>query len=609
MQGLALSATKPTTAVSTLLPINKFILVQSDALAFNHLPENSLTMGTRSLIFTLGLCCIASFASPTQIVLDTSLVEHQPFPRKLHGRFLHITDIHPDPLYEPGASQASACHHRLNLKDDRPAGYYGTPYSACDSPFRLTNFTLDFLDEHWASEIDFVIWTGDNARHDNDKDIPRSLDEIYDLNRAVAKKMDDVFLKKGIPVVPSLGNNDISPHNRLSAGPNNILEVFSSIWSTFIPPTSSASFHKGGYFSTEIVPDAVAAISINTLYFYKKNHAVEGCKYADPKDPGNIHLDWLEEQLEGFRSRQMQVWLTGHVPPSEKGYFPECYYRFVELNLRFQDTILGNLYGHQNIDHFSFLDADDIDMSAETLPTGTLSSSTLFDTLIADFSEIPEPLEDVHYDKYAVVNVNAAIVPNPYIPSFRIFTYNTTGLSGFAKDIGSDPYLQMIKATQRQRALNHEPVHVLKKPKCERKKFRKTWRCQFDKPWHSDSQSPSRRNSLWSPLGFAQFYMPRLAEFNESHGPKFDLEYMTFPLSNLHPDEETQDNTTHQYVIPLRLLPEELRQPGAVESEYTPYELNDLTIPSWLDLATRLAKDKELRSRFKEFMYMGGVQK
>jgi len=43
------------------------------------------------------------------------------------------------------------------------------------------------------------------CRHDNDDDIPRPLDEIYDLNRAVAKKMEHVFLSKGIPVVPSLG--------------------------------------------------------------------------------------------------------------------------------------------------------------------------------------------------------------------------------------------------------------------------------------------------------------------------------------------------------------------------------------------------------------------
>jgi len=47
-----------------------------------------------------------------------------------------------------------------------------------------------------------------------------------------------------------------------------------SIWNAFIPRTSSASFHKGAYFSTEIIPDAVAAISLNTLYFFKKNHGI-----------------------------------------------------------------------------------------------------------------------------------------------------------------------------------------------------------------------------------------------------------------------------------------------------------------------------------------------
>lgn len=30
-------------------------------------------------------------------------------------------------------------------------------YRECDSPLRLTNFTLDYLEKHWSSEIDFVI--------------------------------------------------------------------------------------------------------------------------------------------------------------------------------------------------------------------------------------------------------------------------------------------------------------------------------------------------------------------------------------------------------------------------------------------------------------------
>lgn len=42
-------------------------------------------------------------------------------------------------------------------------------------------------------------------RHDNDRKQPRTTSEIYMLNRAMAKKMEDVFLSKGIPVIPSIG--------------------------------------------------------------------------------------------------------------------------------------------------------------------------------------------------------------------------------------------------------------------------------------------------------------------------------------------------------------------------------------------------------------------
>jgi endopolyphosphatase len=51
--------------------------------------------------------------------------------------------------------------------------------------------------------------TGDNARHDSDRKIPRTLKEIYDLNGMLATDMENIFLKKGVPVIPSLGNNDI----------------------------------------------------------------------------------------------------------------------------------------------------------------------------------------------------------------------------------------------------------------------------------------------------------------------------------------------------------------------------------------------------------------
>jgi hypothetical protein len=51
------------------------------------------------------------------------------------------------------------------------------------------------------------VGTGDNARHDIDRQYPRTPKEIYELNRMMAGRMSDVFGSKGVKVVPSMGNN------------------------------------------------------------------------------------------------------------------------------------------------------------------------------------------------------------------------------------------------------------------------------------------------------------------------------------------------------------------------------------------------------------------
>lgn len=543
-----------------------------------------------------GLLCGQVLAAPPQVVLNVAPSRPD---RKLHGRFLHITDIHPDPHYANGTSQSSQCHREESDKDNK-AGYYGAPFGICDSPWTLTNFTFEHLEDHWSSEIDFVIWTGDNARHDEDHEIPRPLDEIVALNRAVAKKMEDVFLRKGIPVVPSLGNNDVWPHNTLSPGPNEITDEFASIWDSFIPSSSMSTFRQGAYYAVEVIPDALAAISLNTMYFYHNNKAVGGCLVGDTSDPGNLQFDWLEVQLEMFRARQMQVWVTGHVPPSDVHYFPECYYRYAELSLRYQDIILGSLFGHLNVDHFYFVEAADLNVSPkeDIMPSHSFEG-TIFEELMTDFGALVKASGHLNYDDYAVVSVSPSLVPNPYLPSFRVFSYNISGLgSTTVGAVGEDEYLLMTKKDRASR-WKHLPYRHGDDGndgrQCMGAGYRDSWRCKLH-PWRSDSHAPSRQNTLWTPLGYAQYYIPELDKKDE---PKFKLEYLTFPISSLQLAEEP---------VPLRNLPKSLREAGVTESELAPYGLPDLTIPSWLDLACKLGKprEKKLRKRFKKYMYMGG---
>ncbi|KAG0344069.1 Endopolyphosphatase [Podila humilis] len=263
-------------------------------------------------------------------------------------------------------------------------GYFGTPNSICDSPFPLVEGALNWINRHLHDELDFVVWTGDNARHDSDNAFPRTQKEIYALNKRIAGLFQRTFQqpdlssssqhhhhqqqqqqqqgqrRKIIPVVPSIGNNDIYPHNIMPRGgpENEMLKHFAQIWSEFIPIDQINTFRRGGYYASEVVPGKIIVLSLNTLYFYNPNSAVNGCDLKD--EPGTEEMDWLEAELNRVRREgggtkeetKMVVYLTGHVPPDRFSYSPSCYRRYTEIALSFQDVIVGHLFGHSNEDHF-----------------------------------------------------------------------------------------------------------------------------------------------------------------------------------------------------------------------------------------------------------------
>ncbi|KIY71419.1 endopolyphosphatase [Cylindrobasidium torrendii FP15055 ss-10] len=552
------------------------------------------------MLWTALFLAFIATAEPTvaQDITQFPILAPATAPRKLHGRFLHITDIHPDPYYKTGTSLKKACHRKKPSKKKNRSKYWGTPYSDCDSPLHLANYTLDYVNKHWGSEIDFVIWTGDNARHDNDRRTPRTPAEIFQLNRNVAKRMEKLFASKGIPVVPSLGNNDLWPHNILTPGPNAVTKEFTSIWGSFIPFAYHQIFQRGAYYSTEVVPGAIAAISLNTLYFYDSNKVVSGCDSREPNDPGNLQFDWLEVQLKIYRSRGMKVWLTGHIPPSHGNYFPECYVRYAELSLRFQDTILGHLYGHMNADHFYLIEDVDLLLDVDQ-PDGKLrGEDDLCDALLNDFADIPKRSK-TDMDGFGVVNVSPSVVPNPYLPSFRVYSYNISGTPGD------------VDILRKGRKPSHNRGdHGSKEKYCAEKEYKHSWKCILNNTWHTDSDSPSRTNTLWSPLGYAQYYIPDLGEGNKTHYPHFKLEYATYAPAALYPltvnDEEgMKDKDNAFYPIPLKNLPKSLRKGPVSKSKYLPYGMEDLTIGSWVDLARKLSKDgnQKLRKKFRKYMY------
>ncbi|KAI9686102.1 MAG: Endopolyphosphatase [Bathelium mastoideum] len=296
--------------------------------------------------------------------------------KKLNGRFLHITDLHPDPYYKPYSSTSgdNACHSGSGA-----AGYYGAETSDCDSPITLINATFDWIKRSGlASEIDFIVWTGDSARHDNDESIPRNESQVISQNTLIVEKFREVFGTHPssssssndpttpdfrLPIVPTFGNNDILPHNIFLDGPNRWTRHYASLWQPFIPEEQRHAFEQVGSFYAEVIPDHLAVFSLNTLYFFAKNAGVDGC--ANPDEPGAQTFEWLRVRLQLLRERGMKAIITGHVPParteSKQQWDETCWQRYALWLRQYRDVVVAGLWGHMNVEHFMLQDFQQIE--------------------------------------------------------------------------------------------------------------------------------------------------------------------------------------------------------------------------------------------------------
>jgi endopolyphosphatase len=405
--------------------------------------------------------------------------------RQLTGKFLHITDFHPDPYYKPYSStdDESLCH-----RSKGPAGYYGAETSGCDSPIHLINSTFAWLKEHLRDEVDFVIWTGDSARHDNDEGVPRSSKQIVEQNAFIVEKWRETFGKKEnwddddpnndfvVPIIPTLGNNDVMPHNIFEPGPNAWTSRYLDMWRQFIPEEQRHQFQRGGWFSVEVIPNKLVVFSLNTLYFFASNSAVDGC--AKKSEPGYEQFDWLRVQLNMLRSRGMKAIIIGHVPPArvdaKVSWVESCWQKYALWMRMYRDVVVTGLYGHMNLDHFMLQDWEDVkghvrrgieydsddDNGVEESPSISIMSAQDYLVSLRDkFARVPlgkskdvKEMGDVedskkrkkkhgklhkkpnvghiggkYGDRYSVSLVAPSVIPN-YFPTLRIYEYNITGL-------------------------------------------------------------------------------------------------------------------------------------------------------------------------------------
>jgi endopolyphosphatase len=586
--------------------------------------------------------------------------------RKLQGKFLHITgkllylhciccsladslhpDFHPDPFYKHGSSSADehACH-----SGSGDAGILGAAKTDCDSPIALVNATFQWINDNLKDEVDFVIWTGDSARHDNDERYPRNESQVVGQNELLVSKFVEVFGKDDdiddrdptndfiVPIIPTFGNNDILPHNIFEPGPNKWTRKYTSVWNKFIPEEQRHSFERGGWFFVEVIRNRLAVFSLNTLYFFDSNSAVDGC---DAKSqPGYEHLEWLGVQLELLRQRGMKAIITGHVPParteSKQSWDETCWQKYTLWMTQYRDVVVGAVYGHANIDHFLIQDSRDLEYGFQTeadmtagivlqadKSVSTQSKSTYLNELRERWSELPKPPSGLSYatanedgsvskskkskkqkkrekflksiggpwaERFSLSLVSPSVVPN-YYPTLRVFEYNITGLEDLHPSVHSSSAAATAGVElgsgigedtdiweETERDEHTKEIHDQEIPHDLKKKKPKKGKPPFKVPHGPDSTAPP--GPAYSPqtftwLSYTQYYA-NLTYINND-----------FPRH----DGKVSDDTL--------LAVGTATAPGLKEFKYELeyhtkedkiYHMKDLTMRSYLDLAEQIGR-------------------
>ncbi|OAX82961.1 hypothetical protein ACJ72_02679 [Emergomyces africanus] len=598
-----------------------------------------------SLLASCPLRACAGAQYPPELKRDDDL--HEAKSRKLHGRFLHITDIHIDTNYKPDSNSDNNhdCH-----RGSGDAGFFGAAGSNCDSPLTLVDATFDWIQANLADSIDFVVWTGDSARHDNDEKTPRTEEEVLHMNQLLADKFHDIFSTSNrrkemrIPVIPTIGNNDVMPHNIFKKGPNSWTKRLASIWDPFIPEEQRHSFARGGWFYVEVIPHKLAVFSLNTMYFYESNSAVDGCEHEN--QPGYEHMDWLRVQLQFIRKRNMKAILIGHVPPartdSKKNWDETCWQKYTLWLQQYRDVVVGTMFGHMNIDHFMLQDTADLkigDKGAEQQPKrpGRLdlddelvfaqSRMNYLTSLRHHWSQLPAPPDssasiyldsddDNHSngeyrpesalnfntkgrkkqkrkyleaiggpwaERYSVSLVSPSIIPS-YYPTLRLIEYNISGLEDAMlwSEVNNKPSQQPVPLLADLDADSQEPPGEQKKKKRKKKSPKKPKFKIPRPPSRTAPPGPAYSNQPLTFLSFAQYYC-NLTD-----------------LDNIQTTISTTDQLRDQKHLRWRKYrtnaPSDDPEPRKLSFKVfydtktdEAYNLNDLTVRSFLDLARSIA--------------------
>jgi sphingomyelin phosphodiesterase acid-like 3 len=272
------------------------------------------------------------------------------------GTFLWLSDFHLDPYY--GTSNAASTSWNSICTKNSTIDLYPFGHVGCDAPSKLVKDMLQHIAASKGTEIDFVLVTGDFSRHATDH-LDNGIAETTAIISTISEALKHAF--PSIPIVPSIGNNDVFPDYfvdlEIPGTENPILNISKEGFKTlFESEESLQAFSQGGYHARNVT-DSLTILSLNTV-IYSLNHFPDQTYLDDPMG----QLSWLEAQLNFASRTGRSVYILGHIPPTIGSFRHSQFWhdkymdRYFSILQNYLDTVVkGHLFGHLHSDEFRLL--------------------------------------------------------------------------------------------------------------------------------------------------------------------------------------------------------------------------------------------------------------
>jgi 3',5'-cyclic AMP phosphodiesterase CpdA len=234
------------------------------------------------------------------------------------------------------------CHEPASNYSRIKSGKFGS-FVNCDT----SNATLTSFAEY-AKDLkpDFIIWTGDNAEHNN---YNSSQEEVYFTTREI-KNIIDYNFGPDIVVYPVIGNHEVYPNDLWKPGNEQIFAELGQIYKDYFTEQQAfESFSKYGYYTERHPGTNLRIVALNCLYCDSVNYHLMGTTYEEAK----AEFIWLEQVLRDAEANGEYVYILDHFPINGDFTLYECSKRLRALFDRFDYIIRGYFSGHTHREDIS----------------------------------------------------------------------------------------------------------------------------------------------------------------------------------------------------------------------------------------------------------------